>query len=289
METPQFRIASGLAKEDPSKQINTLLYCLGDTSEDVLLSTNATEEERKVYATVLSKFDSFFKVRKNIIYERARFNRRNQKEGESADEYIMELYKLVKDCEYGTFESEMIRDRLVVGIKDGPLSEKLQSDSNLTLEKAKQEIRQREAIQSQQQELKAGDGGEGLDELKSRRKFKPHPKKSSQRQAAQHTKPASCGKGQHTRDKCPAREAVCHRCNKKGHFKSQCFSKELHATTQDAEESLYLDAVILNQPATWAIQVQLDGKDVPFKVDTGAEVTAISEETYQGLSTTKSY
>ena len=54
----------------------------------------------------------------------------------------MELYKLVKDCEYGTFESEMIRDRLVVGIKDGPLSKKLQSDSNLTLEKAKQEIRQ---------------------------------------------------------------------------------------------------------------------------------------------------
>ena len=132
-----------------------------------------------------------------------------------------------------------------------------------------------------------GDSGEGLDELKSRRKFKPHPKKSSQRQAAQHTKPASCircGKGQHIRDKCPAREAVCHQCNKKGHFKSQCFSKEvseLHATS--LEESLYLDAVISNQPATWAIQVQLDGKDVPFKVDTGAEVTAISEETYQGL------
>ena len=101
----------------------------------------------------------------------------------------MELYKLVKDW---TFESEMIRDRLVVGIKDGPLSEKLQSDSNL---KAKQEIRQREAIQSQQQEFKAGDGGEELDELKSRRKFKLHPKKSSQRQAAQHGKLYTLRKG----------------------------------------------------------------------------------------------
>jgi len=44
----------------------------------------------------------------------------------------------------------MIRDRLVVGIGDILLSERLQTDAALTLEKAKTVIRQREAVQEQQ-------------------------------------------------------------------------------------------------------------------------------------------
>jgi len=74
----QFREASGLSEASASKQISTLLYCLGEEAEAVLTSTNATTEDRADYKRVLEKFDSFFQVRKNIIYERARFNRRNQ-------------------------------------------------------------------------------------------------------------------------------------------------------------------------------------------------------------------
>lgn len=74
----QFRVASGLGEQSAAKQISTLLYCLGEEAESVLTSTNATEEERGVYSTVMGKFDAFFQVRRNVIFERARFNRRNQ-------------------------------------------------------------------------------------------------------------------------------------------------------------------------------------------------------------------
>ena len=47
----------------------------------------------------------------------------------------------------------MVRDRLVVGILDKKLSEHLQLDPDLTLEVAKKKIRQREAVQEQQQML----------------------------------------------------------------------------------------------------------------------------------------
>ena len=94
-----------------------LLYCLGEEAETVLAST-------KVYDTVLAKFNSFFKVCNNVIYERARFNRRKQLEGEPAERYIFELYQLANQNEYGALKEEMIRDRLVVGIRDSPLSER---------------------------------------------------------------------------------------------------------------------------------------------------------------------
>ena len=48
----------------------------------------------------------------------------------------------------------MIRDRLVVGIRDGVLSERLQMEADLTLEKAKMMIRQRKTVHEQQSALK---------------------------------------------------------------------------------------------------------------------------------------
>ena len=75
--------------------------------------------------------------RRNTIFERARFNRRVQKEGESVEQYITELYDLVEFCAYGVLKHEMLRDRLVVGIRDLSLPEKLQTDPMLNLEKAK--------------------------------------------------------------------------------------------------------------------------------------------------------
>jgi len=58
----------------------------------------------------------------------------------------MALYTLAANFNYGDIEAEMIRDRLVVGIWDTSLSERLQLDADLTLEKAKKAIRQRRKL-----------------------------------------------------------------------------------------------------------------------------------------------
>ena len=150
----QFQLASGLPDESNDRQISTLLYCMGEEAEDILRSTNITEDERKVYDSVINKFDQFFKVRKNVIFERAKFNRRCQGDTESAEQFITSLYNLVEDCDYGELKDQMIQDRIVVGIRDRALSEKLQMDADLTLEKAKIQVRQREAVHKQSQILK---------------------------------------------------------------------------------------------------------------------------------------
>ena len=50
-------------------QVSSLLYCLGEEGEAVLSSTNITDKERKELDTVIRKFDAFFEVRKNMIFE----------------------------------------------------------------------------------------------------------------------------------------------------------------------------------------------------------------------------
>lgn len=51
----------------------------------------------------------------------------------------------------------MLRDRIVVGIRDAALSEKFQLQADLTLDKAKKLVRQKEAVKEQHRLLQ-GDG-----------------------------------------------------------------------------------------------------------------------------------
>ena len=132
----QFRVALGLA-EDSAIKVGTLLYCLSEESELVLNSTNVMEEDKSDYSRIFAKFNTFFQVHRNVTFKRAWFNCRGQLPGETVELYIMALYDLVANCTYCELESKMIRDRLVVGIRDNALSERLQLNAELMLDKAK--------------------------------------------------------------------------------------------------------------------------------------------------------
>ena len=131
-------------------QVNTLIYAMGDQADDILRSFVLSGEDRENYETVKTKFDSHFVQRRNVIFERARFNRRKQEEGEPVESFITALYSLAEHCGYGNLHDEMIRDRIVVGIRNNTLSEKLQLDSRLTLDSAITQVRQSEAVKQQQ-------------------------------------------------------------------------------------------------------------------------------------------
>ena len=60
---------------------------------------------------------------------------------ESADHFITELHRLAENCELGEMKDQLIRDRLVVGIRDSALSERLHLEADLTLNKVERLIR----------------------------------------------------------------------------------------------------------------------------------------------------
>ena len=59
---------------------------------------------------------------------------RRQEEGEPVDSFIISLYWLAENCNYRDLHNELIRYRIIVGLRD--LSEILQTDPELTLDKA---------------------------------------------------------------------------------------------------------------------------------------------------------
>ena len=95
-----------------------------------------------------------------------------------------------------------------------------------------------------------------------------------------------CGQIKHRPgDRCPAKQATCRKCNKKGHYATCCFSKTAAASAHEveAEDPAFLGALINSSDNSWTSILRIAGKRIQFKLDTGAEVTAISETTYHKL------
>ena len=113
--------------------------------------------DRKKHSKVIEKFDVHFRVQRNVIFERARFNKHNHIESESAKEYITVLYSQVEMCEYWDMKDKMLRDRPVVGIHNANVSETLQMQVDLTFEEAKKTIWQKEAVRKHTQQLNMTD------------------------------------------------------------------------------------------------------------------------------------
>ena len=116
-----------------------------------------------------------------------------------------------------------------MGLRDASVAQKLQMDPELTLDKAVTLARQSEAVKTQQSvvRLPTTDDSISIEEIKnSHLTNHKRPHKSSGMQRQDSPSYTRCGKSPpHTRDKCPAKDAVCRRCSKKGHFQKVCRSK----------------------------------------------------------------
>ena len=242
--------------------------------------------------------------KRNVIYERAKFNMRKQAEGESVDSFVTDLYALAEHCSYGDLHDEMIRDRLVVGLRSAKLSEKLQLDAELTLEKAVTQVRQAEAIKLQQSVLR-GEGAVKPDiPVGFVNKGKPsqpyqRPRYANRSRQQSRDSPTSqtdstpacswCGfTPRHDRSQCPARNAVCRKCKKRGHFQKVCrFQPQSQADVGVVEEGTdvpFLGAVSREGDNPWVTTLQLNHMPVQFQIDSGAEVTVIPDSVFEQLS-----
>ena len=120
-----------------------------------------------------------------------------------------------------------------VYLRDARLSEKLQLDAELSLDKAVAQVRQAEAVKQQQSLVRGAEENRRQPDTHVGavlRRRGPSQTKLSQRSdqsGADKTGKGSkstcgwCGKSpSHAKQQCPAKDAVCHKCSKHGHFQA---------------------------------------------------------------------
>ncbi|KAL7882169.1 hypothetical protein AOLI_G00090180 [Acnodon oligacanthus] len=173
-----------------------------------------------------------------------------------------------KHCGYGTLHNEMIRDRLVLGLRDKKLSEQLQMDPEMMLERAVNRVRQSELVKKQQDMLKSNFKGDsagvnidicsvGAQHKESAKLVKHQGARAKSSLCTSDTKQSSClqcrrcGKEAHSFQHCPAREATCKLCKKKG-------TGEISTATDHREDISFLDSISAsNAHAPWLVKVKV--------------------------------
>ena len=105
----------------------------------------------------------------------------------------------------------------------------------------------------------------------------------TKRQQGQGDKCQRCGKKPwHNRQQCLAKVTQCYKCQRTGHYSAYCYARQISAVTEDTENT-FLGAIELDRNKQWLSTIELNQMKVTFKLDTGAEATAISAETFQKL------
>ena len=131
---------------------------------------------------------------------------------------MLALYSLAEHCSYGSLHDEMIRDCLVVGLLGSKVSETLQLDPDLTLDKAVTTARQRETVKQQQEVVRGSKKGEGLALVDSiAQQSSSRVRREARRDMPQVDSGGGAGKGRcgwcgrtscSSRQQCPARRVV---------------------------------------------------------------------------------
>lgn len=281
----RFRVASGLKDKDSAFQVNSLIYTMGEKAEDILSSFDLEAAKVNNYDEVKKAFDEHFVGNTNVIYERAKFNKRCQEVGESAESFITAVHKLAEHCKFGVLREELIRDRIVVGIRDAKLSEKMQLNDKLDLKTAVTQVKQHEEVKKQQAVLRSTEATGQVDAISRRKISGKKPAEGFRPSHQQHTaKPKPCGKcgkfPKHSWKDCPAKDVECRKCSKKGHYAAVCRAAQKLDCIDEDNSVAYLGAVNHSQSSTWTETLAVNGGPVCFKVDTGASVTAIPETEY---------
>eukprot|EP00117_Sycon_ciliatum_P032645 scpid60482/ scgid0554/ Retrovirus-related Pol polyprotein from transposon 17.6; Protease; Reverse transcriptase; Endonuclease len=141
------RQASGLHTQPEPVQVNSLIHTMGEQADHLLDSFQVPVDDVSKFTPRSQSISLRTLARRGIyVYGRAWFHQPT----ESLDDFLNELYRLADRCNSKAMHDEMLRDRLIAGLAEARLSERLHLDSDMTLEKALAQARQSAAIKEQQ-------------------------------------------------------------------------------------------------------------------------------------------
>ena len=101
-----------------------LMIWVGEKGRNIYSTWTMSADERKKLENYYKKFEEYVTPRTNVIYNRYKFHLRVQSKSETFDQFSTDLKMMVKDCKYADSDN-MVRDRIVIGIRSHKIREKL--------------------------------------------------------------------------------------------------------------------------------------------------------------------
>lgn len=295
--------ATETEKKPKLVQVARLKNLLGSEALKLYKTLNPDEENDETVLSILNVLGEHCLPQKNEIVDIFNFFTRKQQSNEPFEKFYADLKHLIKPCGFGDQEKKLLRAQIVLGIKSKNMKERLLRE-DISLEKTISYCKSVETAETNIQEMErkvkntvelnevVNSDGEQDDEhgqintVNNMNLAKPGNRNVVQYK--QHRK--SCTRCGYTHDKnCPAYGKTCNKCQKPNHFATMCRTNRFSSSNKEVKQCQNLDFNIeenhtysvssitqsVNQIKSWNEVIKVEGVNLQFKLDTGAEVNVL--------------
>ncbi|XP_068752275.1 uncharacterized protein [Montipora capricornis] len=188
-------------------------------------------EECTEFEAAVGILQALFVKPRNEIFARHMLATRCQQPHETLDEFLQSLKTLSKDCNFQSvtaskYREESIRDAFITGLRLPFIRQRLLENNTLDLKTMFDQARSLELAMCNSESYASPPSSVNA--------AVPLAAREDQEQIDSGTLAAIgsnastcffCGNSNHPRSRCPARDAVCSKCQKRGHFEKVCRGK----------------------------------------------------------------
>lgn len=243
--------------------------------------------------------DSIYNKPTNVVHARHVLRTRKQQAGEDVDQFLRALKLLAKECEFKSvtdeqYANEYVRDTFIEGLNSSKVRQKLLENLTLTLEDAYNQARALEMAESNAQSYPGASLCTSHVDCSPNAQSEPTDDKSIA--AIRHNRLCFfCGGKVHPRRNCPAANATCQLCLKKGHFANVCRSSARMSNktskpnvfpARDTSSSTPLAMISAAAPGCLrktTVPVVVNDSLTEALIDTGSSVSFISQKLFQSM------
>ena len=288
-----FATAAEISKKPTEVQVSFFHLAIGSEANDLLPSLGLSDEDTKSLKKIQEAYEKYCSPKRNVIFQRFIFEKRNQKEHETLEEFINEVRTLATTCEFDNHE-ERIRDRLIFGLIDSNLRDKIMFSKENSPGEIINKLRAHQLQIDQIKEVNH-ENSPSKPFTSEETTSVDYIKKSNTQKKPYKSKLPGCKDcfKRHDPEDCWMRDKFCNKCKRKGHEASVCqrnvlineVSKNSPPKLSDDDLVYSCDAVkrCVNNQSVWCQNLKTGNVFINFKLDTGAEINTIPLSTLNSI------
>lgn len=223
------------------KYLPTLIAVMGAEAYELLSNLISPKKPSEVtYKEVNESMQRHLEPKPSFMAERYKFRQRRQGEGESVSQYVTELKKLAKYCDFNSVLEDNLRDQFICGLKNELIRQRLFAETSLSYTKAvglalSLEAAERDAAMVEPAGGNSGAGGTSAGQIGAttplhsvtsshvRGKKNNSGDAKMQRGFTNNNMACSrCGLEGHSYDDCRYKKYTCSKCGRVGHLRRAC-------------------------------------------------------------------